>query len=184
MYKHHDEVLSQFISRESALHQQLHHISRRHLSVFSPHHDHNLALFPGSCAWAEKKKSLVHDVCASSVSPGFLGILETSVKSLHYTNLRETCQLFSHVRCLPLTMLCVDNDEGAIKPISSSLTRIVMFRPFQLNPMAHDHSLWSLPIVLNKAMQTVDIRAILCLTSKPLKVSHRQYNSAVWPFSR
>ena len=83
-----------------------------------------LASFPGSCAWAEKK-NLVHTVCACSVPPGFLGILEISVKPVCYTNLRETCRLFVRERCLPLTTLCVDDEEGAIKAISSSLTGII-----------------------------------------------------------
>ena len=47
----------------------------------------------------------------------FLGILEISVKPVRYTNLHETC--------LPLTTLCVDDDKGAIKAISSSLTGII-----------------------------------------------------------
>ena len=33
-----------------------------------------LALFPGSRAWSEKIKSLVHTVSACSVLPGFVGI--------------------------------------------------------------------------------------------------------------
>ena len=47
--------------------------------------------FPGSCAWVEShsqalvrgwsKESLVHTVCACSVSPQFLGIWEVSIKS-------------------------------------------------------------------------------------------------------
>jgi len=43
-------------------------------------------------------------------------------------------------------------------------------RPFQPNAMArdwHNLSLWSLPIVMNEVMQTVYVRVILFLTSKP-----------------
>ena len=59
--------------------------------------------------------------------------------------------------------------------------------PFQVNSTACDWcnlTLWSLPIVLNEAMQTATINAILLLTSKLRKVSHRQHNSVVWPFRR
>ena len=81
----------------------------------------SLASFLGSCAWVEKK-SLVHIVCTCA---GFWGLLETSVKSVLYTNLSETCLLFLRERCLPLIMICVDNDKGAIKAINSSLTGII-----------------------------------------------------------
>ena len=46
--------------------------------------------------------------------------------SVFYTNLRETCQLLLRERCLPLTTLCVDDDEGAIKAISSSLIELIL----------------------------------------------------------
>ena len=98
-------------------------------------------LYPTLCFWKQlrgrgilrsqalvrgrRKKSLVHTVCACSVPPGFLGILEISVKPVRYTNLRKTCRLFTRERCLPLTTLCVDDDEGAIKAISSLLTGII-----------------------------------------------------------
>ena len=72
-----------------------------------------------------RKKSLVHTVCACLVPPGFLGIWKFFVKPVHYTNLRETSRLSTLERCLPLTTLCVDNDEGLIKAISSSLTGII-----------------------------------------------------------
>ena len=44
---------------------------------------------------------------------------------LHYTNLSETCRLLPCERCLPLTVLCVSNDKGATKVISSLLTRVI-----------------------------------------------------------
>ena len=93
------------------------------------------SLVPRLLCMGREKKTLVHNVCAYSV-------LEISVKSLHYTNLQETCRLFSHVRCLPLTTLCVDNDEGAIKPISCSLTRIVMCPSIP----AESYGTWSFPL--------------------------------------
>ena len=70
------------------------------------------------CVGRGKKKSL-DTVCACSVPPGFLGILEISVNSIRYTNLCKTCRPFPRERCLALTTLCVDDDEGGI---SSSLT--------------------------------------------------------------
>ena len=87
-----------------------------------------------------RKKSLVHTVCASSVPPGCLEILEISVKSVCYTNLCETCRLFLRERCLPLTMLCVDDDEGAIKAYNKLFAHrnYPCVRPFQLNAMACD----------------------------------------------
>ena len=72
-----------------------------------------------------RKKGLVHTVCACSVPPGFLGILEISIKPVRYINLRETCRVFTRERCLPLTTLCVDDDEGGIKAINSLLTGII-----------------------------------------------------------
>ena len=71
----------------------------------------------------QRKKRLVHTVCACSVPLWFLGVLEMSV---FYTNLRETCQLLLRERCLPLTTLCVDDDEGAIEAISSSLIELLL----------------------------------------------------------
>ena len=43
----------------------------------------------------------------------------------HYTNLREARRLLPHKRCLPLTTLSADNDEGATKVLSSSPARVV-----------------------------------------------------------
>ena len=97
------------------------------------HQAHMLVLSPVSSVWAEKKNKPGTHSC--SVPPGFLGI---SIKSVCYTNLRGTCQLFPHERSLPLTMLCVDDDEGVIKAISSSLTGIIHVFVLQLNAMAHD----------------------------------------------
>ena len=45
-------------------------------------------------------------------------------------------------------------------------------------------SLWSLLIILNKAMQTVTVKAILFLTSEPPEGVSQADNSVVWPFSR
>ena len=50
---------------------------------------------------------------------------ESSVNLLRYTNLRKACRLLLYTRCLSLTTLCVDDDEGATKVLSSSLARIV-----------------------------------------------------------
>ena len=67
---------------------------------------------------------MVHTVCASSVPPGISGNLEISIKSvlLHC----EACRLLSYKRYLPLTTLCVDENEGAMKVLSSSLVGIVL----------------------------------------------------------
>ena len=84
----------------------------------------HLPSFPGSCAWAEKK-SLVHTICAWSVRPGFLGIWKLLQNVLSYTNLCEAFRLLLYERCLPLTMLCVDNDKEVTKVLSSLLAEIV-----------------------------------------------------------
>ena len=84
----------------------------------------NVALFPGSCAWAEKIEAGTHCLHMLS-SPRISGNFGISVKPVRYTNLGEICRLFMRGRCLPLTTLCVDDDEGAIKAISSSLTGII-----------------------------------------------------------
>ena len=71
-----------------------------------------------------RKKSQVHTVCACSVPQGFLG-LEISVKSVTLTSARYAD--FSHIKkCLSPTALCVDNDEGATRVLSSSLAGIAM----------------------------------------------------------
>ena len=72
-----------------------------------------------------RKKSLVHTVCACSVLPGFLGIWKFPVNLFRYTNLSEAHRLLPYKGCLPLTMLCVDDDEGAMKVLGSSLAGIV-----------------------------------------------------------
>ena len=71
------------------------------------------------------EKSLIHTVCACSVFPGDLGIWKFSENMLCYTNLREVRRLLPYKRCLPLTMLCVDDDEGVTKVLSSLLAGIV-----------------------------------------------------------
>ena len=118
-----------------------------------------------------EEKSLVHTVCACSVFSGFLGIWKFPWNMLRYTKLWEAYQLFPYKRCLPLTTLCVNNDEGATKVLSSSLVfNCPCIRPFQLNTVAREWrnlSLWSSPIASNEAMQTVTGKAILFVTSKP-----------------
>ena len=42
-----------------------------------------------------------------------------------YTNLLEAHRLLPYKRCLPLTTLSADDDEGATKVLSSSLAGIV-----------------------------------------------------------
>ena len=99
--------------------------------------------------------------------PRFSGILENL---LHYTNLRNACHLLLCERCLPLTTLCVNDDEGAMKAISSSLVRIIhtsVCSIWTLHHVTGNLSLWSLLIILNEEMQTVIVKATLLLTSKP-----------------
>ena len=126
----------------------------------------DLVSFPGSYVGREKRGT--HCLCMLS------WILEISVKSVRYTNLRKTCQLFLPEKCLPLTTLCVDDDKGAIKGNKLFTYRnYPCSRAFQLNAMARDWcnlSLWSLPNVVNEVMQTVNVRTILFLTLKPPKV--------------
>ena len=77
-----------------------------------------VALFPGSRAWVEEKEPGTH--CACSVPPGFLG-LKISVISVTLTSARYVD--FPHIKkCLSLTALCVDNDKGATRVLSSSLS--------------------------------------------------------------
>ena len=62
--------------------------------------------------------SLVHTV---SGCQGFLGVLEISIKSVRYRH----ADISPRERCLPTTdHLCVDDDKGMIKAVSSSLTGI------------------------------------------------------------
>ena len=46
-------------------------------------------------------------------------------KCVRCTNPCETCRLYQCEKCLPLTILCVDNDEGAMKAISCLLAGII-----------------------------------------------------------
>ena len=80
-----------------------------------------------------EKKSLVHTAHAQFPQDFW----EFPVR---YTNLCERCQLFLHERCLPLTMLCVNDDEGAIKAYNKlfAYRNYPCVRPFQLNAMACD----------------------------------------------
>ena len=81
-------------------------------------HERLLTSFPGSCTWAEKELG-THCLCILS-SPRISGYLEITLKSVGYT-----CQLFPCERCLSLTTLCVDDDKGVMKAISSLLTGII-----------------------------------------------------------
>ena len=73
-----------------------------------------LASFPGSCAWV-KKKSLVHAFVHAS-SPKISGNFGNfhKIYSATLTSVRHAD--FSHVKdaCHPLTMLCMDDDKGAV----------------------------------------------------------------------
>ena len=69
-------------------------------------------------------------------SPRISGNSETSINLLRYTNLRKACRFLPYKRCLSLTMLCVDDDEGATKVLSS--WNCPGIRAFQLNTAAHD----------------------------------------------
>ena len=81
-----------------------------------------VASFPGSHVWAEEKEPGTHCL-PCSVPQGFLA-LEISVKPVTLTSTRYAD--FSHIKkCLSLTALCVDNDEGATRVLSSSLAGIV-----------------------------------------------------------
>ena len=75
-----------------------------------------VASFPGSSAWAEKKEPGAHCLRMLS-SPRISGKLKISViiNLLHYTNLRKVCRLLPYKRCLLLTTLCVDDDEGTLR---------------------------------------------------------------------
>ena len=123
----------------------------------------DLVSFPGSYMGREKRGT--HCLCILS------WILEISVNSVHCTNLRMTCWLFLPEKCLPLTTFCVNDDKGAIKGNKLFTYRnYPCIRAFQLNAMARDWrnlSLWSLLIVVNEVMQTVNVRTILFLTLKP-----------------
>ena len=55
-------------------------------------------------------------------SPRISGNLEISV---YYTNLHEACQRLPYERCLPQVRLCVDDDKGAKKALSSLLAGVV-----------------------------------------------------------
>ena len=64
-----------------------------------------------------------HTVCTCSVPTGFLGFCKISWNLLQYN---------MWWRCLPLTMLCVDDDKGALKTLSLLLAASHRC-PFQLN---------------------------------------------------
>ena len=66
-----------------------------------------IASFPGSCVWAERKEPGKH-----------------CLRMLRYTNLHEARRLLPYKRCLPLTTLSADNDEGAMMVLSSLLAEI------------------------------------------------------------
>lgn len=76
-------------------------------------------------------------VCACFSSPGIF--FEILLSLLHYTNLYKACRLLLYKRCLPLTILCVDNDEGTTKKLfACSNCRCI--RPLNLITyrLAHD----------------------------------------------
>ena len=50
---------------------------------------------------------------------------ERKIASVRYTNLHKTCWLVLCEGCPSLTMLCLDDDEGATKALSSSLAGAV-----------------------------------------------------------
>ena len=82
-----------------------------------------LASFPGSSAWAEKKEPGTHCLRMFS-SPRISGNLEIFRKICSVTLTSARYADFS-LRSLSLTTLCVDDDEGATKVLSSSLAGIV-----------------------------------------------------------
>ena len=57
---------------------------------------------------------------------------------LRYTNIREARRLLPYKRCLPLTTLCVDDDEGAMKVLSSSLQELSRSSIPAVNAAAHE----------------------------------------------
>ena len=125
-----------------------------------------LASFPGSSAWTERKEPGTHCLRMLS-SPRISENLEISVKSARYTNLRKVCRLLPYKRCLSLTMLCVDDNEGGR---GHSALRVQEFSTRSWIPTKHCSTwlthlfLWSSPIASNEAMQTVTVEAILFLT--------------------
>ena len=136
-----------------------------------------LVSFSGSGAWPEKKSS-VRTVCTYSVHPGFLG------------KFCEACQLPCE-RCLPLTTLCVDNDDNKVMKALSSL---LVYRNY---PYVHPHSsytLWHMtdpiiPFEVHRSPQTKQCKPLLSkaisfLTSKLPECVSREFNSVVWPFKR
>ena len=68
------------------------------------------------CVGREKEPSTLCMLSLPRISGKF------AIKSVRYTNLCETCQLFLCERCLPLITLCVDDNEGAIKAIAKLFT--------------------------------------------------------------
>ena len=67
------------------------------------------------------EKSLVHTLRACSV----FGNLEIPLKPAPFANRREARRLLPYKRCLPLTPLLADDDEGVTKVLSSMLARVV-----------------------------------------------------------
>ena len=84
-----------------------------------------LASFPGSHAWVGRKEPGTYCLCMLSY-PRISGNLEISHKtcSVTLTSARTPTSLV-YTSCLPLTTLCVDDDEGATKVLASSLAGIV-----------------------------------------------------------
>ena len=82
-----------------------------------------LPSLPGSHAWVEKKEASSYTLFQHAqfpmISENFCKICSITLTSTRHAN-------FSCVKkCLPLTTLCVDDDEEAMKSSSSSLTGII-----------------------------------------------------------
>ena len=145
----------------------------------------NLASFPGSCAWAERKEPGTHCFVHAQF-PQESWEFVNSIKSVCYTNLCKTCCLFPPERCLPLTTLCRRWRRSDKGNKLFAYRKYACVRPFLPIAMARDWlslSLWSLSIIVNEAMQTVNVRAILFLTSKPPEGVSQAVYFAVWPFT-
>ena len=76
------------------------------------------SLVPQACALAGRKEPGI--LCLR-----MLWIWKLPENLLRYTNLHEARQLLPYKRCLPLTTLSADDEEGATKVLSSSLARVV-----------------------------------------------------------
>ena len=101
------------------------------VSMYYPHYSNRMVdVFFSQCkncpvgrTWAEKKRAwytlFVHAMLSSS---RISGNLEISIK---FVVTLASARLLWCERCLPLTMLCVDDDAGAMKTLISLLAGIV-----------------------------------------------------------